>query len=159
MLKYDFYKGWYLPSNGTNANVVLRNLDLNCEGNTFQVTVLPSKRWKMQTLLLPSDRKSGICHRMTHLRMLHVMTLTYIFNITNVEMWISRKLLELARNAQVWLVEVNICYRMVPLRMLYSWYSPKFSRSQIWNINISDKVRAIARCVIWLLQRLIFAIE
>ena len=42
MLKYDFYSGWYLPSNGTVANVVLHDLDLNFEGQTFQVAILTS---------------------------------------------------------------------------------------------------------------------
>ena len=58
---------------------------------------------KMQTLQPPSDRKSGTCHRMAPLRMLCIMTLTYIFKATNFEMWISRKRWELATNAQIWL--------------------------------------------------------
>ena len=29
MLKYDFYRGWYLPSNETIVIVVLRDLDLH----------------------------------------------------------------------------------------------------------------------------------
>ena len=74
-----------LPSNGAIANIVLRDLDLNYQGQTFEVAILISKRWKMQTLLLPQDRKSGICHRMVPLRMLYIMTLTYIFKITNFE--------------------------------------------------------------------------
>ena len=39
----------------------------------------------MQTLLLLSDWKSGICHRKAPLRMLYVMTLTYIFKVKNFE--------------------------------------------------------------------------
>ena len=38
---------------------------------------------RVQTLLLPFDRKSRIYHRMAPLRMLYIMTLTYIFNIMN----------------------------------------------------------------------------
>ena len=57
----------------------------------------------MQTLLLPSDRKSGICNRIVPLQMLSIMTLTYIFKVTNFEMRISGKLWELAKNAHVWL--------------------------------------------------------
>ena len=56
----------------------------------------------MQTLLLPSDRKSDICNRMMPLRMLSV-TLTYIFKITKFEMWISWKRWKLTKHAQVWL--------------------------------------------------------
>ena len=52
---------------------------------------------KMQTLLLPSDRKSGICNRMVPLRMLSIMTLSYIFKVTKFDMWISRKRWELTK--------------------------------------------------------------
>ena len=64
--------------------------DLNFQGQTFQVAIL-NKAGKMQTLLLPSDRKSGICQRTAPLQMLHIVTLTYIFKVTNFEMWISQK--------------------------------------------------------------------
>ena len=50
------------------------------------------------------SRESGICHRITPLRMLYIVTLTYIFKVTNSEMWISRKRWELAKTAQVWLL-------------------------------------------------------
>ena len=41
------------------------------------------KWWKLeQTLLLPSDTKSCICHRMAPLRVLYITTLTYIFKVT-----------------------------------------------------------------------------
>ena len=42
--------------------------------------ILRSIGWKMQKLLLPSDRKSGICHRMVPLWMLYIMIFTYNFN-------------------------------------------------------------------------------
>ena len=48
----------------------------------------------MQTLLLPSDRKFGICYWIASLRMLY---LTYVFNIKNFEMWLFRKRWELAQ--------------------------------------------------------------
>ena len=35
---FDFYRRWYLPSNGIIAQVVLRDLDLQCQGQYF-------KRW------------------------------------------------------------------------------------------------------------------
>ena len=69
MLKYAFYRERHLPSNGTTANVALHDLDLNFEGQTFHVAILTSTCWKMQTLQLPSDRKSGICYRTALLRM------------------------------------------------------------------------------------------
>ena len=34
MLNYDFYKDWYLPSNGTIAIGILRDLDLHFQGQT-----------------------------------------------------------------------------------------------------------------------------
>ena len=49
MFNYDFHRGWHLPSNGTIANVVLHDLDRTFQGQTFQVPILTSKRWKMQT--------------------------------------------------------------------------------------------------------------
>ena len=36
MLKYNFYRSLYLPSNSNISNVVLRDLDLNFQGQTFQ---------------------------------------------------------------------------------------------------------------------------
>ena len=85
MLMYDFHRG-YLPSNATIANAVLHNLDLHFQGHTFHVAILTRKRCKMKTLLLPSDRKSDISHRMAPLRMLYILTLTYIFKVTNAKM-------------------------------------------------------------------------
>ena len=46
MLKYDFFRGRYLPSNEAIANVVLYDLDLNFQGQIVQVYILASKRWK-----------------------------------------------------------------------------------------------------------------
>ena len=57
----------------------------------FSIGSLNNIGWKMQTWLLPLDKKSGICHRMMPLRMLYIMTLNYIFKVTNFEMWQSRK--------------------------------------------------------------------
>ena len=67
-------------------NVVLCNFDLYFQDQTSQVAILTSKGWKMQTLILPKDKKSGIYHRMAPLRMLYIITLTYIFKVTNSEM-------------------------------------------------------------------------
>ena len=40
MLKHNFYRGWYLPSNRTIASVAFRDLDLNFPDQTYQVTNL-----------------------------------------------------------------------------------------------------------------------
>ena len=42
----NFIKVAILPSNGTIANIVLHDIDLNYQGETFQVAILTSKRWK-----------------------------------------------------------------------------------------------------------------
>ena len=46
MLKYDFYRGWYLPSNGTIAEVVLHELDLNFQGDKFEALIY-QKQWEL----------------------------------------------------------------------------------------------------------------
>ena len=46
MLKCDFYRGWYSPSNVTIANVLLRDLDLNFQGHKFE-TIISRKRWEL----------------------------------------------------------------------------------------------------------------
>ena len=43
MLRYDFYNGWYLPSKGTIANVVLRCFDVICQGQIFRMQI--SLKW------------------------------------------------------------------------------------------------------------------
>ena len=46
MLKSDLYRGWYLPSNGTIANIVLHDLDLNVQGHRFE-TLTSRKQWEL----------------------------------------------------------------------------------------------------------------
>ena len=70
----------YLPSNLTISNLVLCTHDLNFHGQTFQVSIWQEMAEK-QTLLLQSDRKSDTCHRIVKLRMLYIVTLTYILNV------------------------------------------------------------------------------
>ena len=43
MFRYDFYTVWYLSSNGTIANVLLRGFDLIFEGKIFQMQM--SLKW------------------------------------------------------------------------------------------------------------------
>ena len=76
---------------------------------------------------------------MVPLRMLLIVTLSYIFKITKFEMWLSRKGWELTKNAQVWLlyrliftIEWDHCECCTP------WLWPNFSRSNISNTNISE---------------------
>ena len=37
--RYNFYSGWYFPSNGTISIVVLRNFDLNLQGHKYEPLV------------------------------------------------------------------------------------------------------------------------
>ena len=143
--KLTLYRGWYLPSNGTIMNIVICDIDLSFIGQTFQAAILTNKGWKIQTLLLPSDKMSGICHWLAPLWMLFIMTLIYIdwhhceccslwpwptligttvnvvhhdldlhFQITNFEIWISKKLWELVKNGWVLLLWM--------LMVAFEWY-------------------------------------
>ena len=101
-----------MPSNGTIANVELYDLDRNFQGNTFQVAIFTSKRWKC-ILLLPWYRKSDIGHRMVPLRMLHIMTSTCIFQVTNSEC-------DYLENDESWQRMLKyICHRM---GTFWIWY-------------------------------------
>ena len=44
MLKYDFYRGWYLKSNGTIAIGVLSDLDLHFQDQTFSCYAFATKK-------------------------------------------------------------------------------------------------------------------
>ena len=69
--------------NGITANIVLNVLYLNCKVQLFKWLFSQVSAGKMQTLLLPSDRKSG--PGIAPLQMLYIMALTYIFKIANFE--------------------------------------------------------------------------
>ena len=80
------YGIWNFQSNSASLVLLLLDLDLNFQGQsfgTFLVLWISRKRWEIeQTLLLPSDRKLDICHWMVPLQMLYIMTLTYIIKVT-----------------------------------------------------------------------------
>ena len=103
MLKYfdniQCYRGWNFPSNETTTNVVVHDLDLNFQGQTFQVAILTSKCWK--------NCKHYHCHQIG-----------------------SRAF------SNEW-HHFECCT---------SWTWPTFSRSQIFNVNISKMVRANEKC-------------
>ena len=102
------------------------NLALHLPGQSFDNFLdlwISRKRWEMkQTLPLPSDRKSGIWHGTAPLWMLYVMTLTYIFKVTNFEMWIFRKGAELY-------------HRMRPLWMLYQHFQAQAFHRYAFALN------------------------
>ena len=86
MLKNYICRFLHLSSDGIIAKIVLHDLELNFQDQTFKWLFGQVNAGKMQTLLLSSDRKSGIFHQMTPLQMLYIMTLTYVFKVINCEM-------------------------------------------------------------------------
>ena len=102
-----------------DASPVFLLLDLQFQGQVVGIFLylwISAKRWEIeQTLLLPSDRKSGICVRMAQLRMLDVVISAYISKLTHFEMWISRKRWALAQKCSSWLAQ-NLALRLL-------WYS------------------------------------
>ena len=142
MLRYHIYRDWYLLSKGTIANVELGDLDLNFQ--TFQMTI-STKAWKCKRYYC-HQMGSLICHQMAPLRMLYIMTLTYIFKETNFEIWISWKRWKLAKNAQILLllrqifaIDIDHC------ECCTLWPSLNYSRSQILNVYMSEKVRPFTK--------------
>ena len=106
-----------------------------------------------QTVLLPSDRNSGICHQMAPLRMLYIVTLTYIFNATQfLEIIIFNiwKAVRARKKMMKSFIEVNNGNRMAPLRMLYIVtviYILKVTQFlEIILYNIWNTVRACEQC-------------
>ena len=52
MLWNYFFIGWYLPSNGTIADIVFCDRDLNFQGPTFQVAIFASISWKIKNITI-----------------------------------------------------------------------------------------------------------
>ena len=86
------------------------------------------KLWEIeQILLLPSDRKSGISHRIAPLWMMSIVTLTYIFKVTQFieimifNMWENSETVRASgKCSSMTFIEIDIGQQMVPLRMLYT---------------------------------------
>ena len=111
------YRGWYLPSNETIANAVLCDFDLKFHSfKHFKWLFWKTKARKIKTLVLSSD----ICYRLAPLWMLYVMTLTYIFNVTNFEMSVLWKRWELAK-------------KMLGCKLYRGWYSPSMGPLRMLN--------------------------
>ena len=128
MLRYHFYRDWYFSLNGTIANVVLHDLDLNFQGQTFQVAILKSKCWKMQRLLLPSDRKWGICHQIGSpvfaIEWIHCECYTSWSwpIISRSKFWDVNSSKTVGANekcSSMTCMAIDIFHRLKPLRMLY----------------------------------------
>ena len=77
--------------------------------------------------------------------MLYVMNFTYIFKVTNSEKWISRKRWELGQIMPImtWM-HIDNRNRTAQVRFSTPWLWHRFSMSKVYNINISQTVRAMA---------------
>ena len=115
---WTFLVEWHNPIS------LLLDLDLQFHGQSFSILLdlrISRKWWEIeQKLLLPSDGKSSIFHGMTLLWMLYIMILTYIFKVTNFEMWTSRKLWELLNGAipEVVFYDVGLLFQGKIFQML-----------------------------------------
>ena len=65
--------------------VLDNDLDLYFQEQTFQEAILTNKCWKNANITFFCHQILSIYHRMVPLRMLYVLTLTYIFTVTNFE--------------------------------------------------------------------------
>ena len=123
----------------------------------------------MQILRLQLNRKSVICHRISQLQLLYIMTLTYIFKETNFEMWISRKRWKLVQRLQRFIfatewdhckccptfsmsnfssswknANITIAFRW-EVRYLYHDLDLQFQCHDILNVNIPKTVTTFAQ--------------
>ena len=118
---------------GPFRNVVLCNLSLNFQGHTFQFAILTNQRSKNANITIAS--------RMVPLRMLSIMTLSYIIKVTKFKMGIYRQRWELTKNAHVWLsYKLIFAIEWDHWDYCTAWLWPNFSRSNISNANISEMV-------------------
>ena len=112
-----FYWDQYLLSTRTIVNVVLCDLDLNFQGQTFQVTILTSKSW--------NKSKHSYCHQLR----------SQVYAIADVvhhdidshfqgSIFWNVNILKIVRASvncsRMTFIEIYICHRMRPLLMLYS---------------------------------------
>ena len=140
------YRGWYFPSNVDIPNVILSGIDINFQGQTFQVATLTSKHWKNTKLLLPSDRKyrylplNGTTANVVH----HELDLM----VTNLETFWKVNISKMVRASK----------KMLRFDFYTGWYLPSngtianvalhrnltyFSSSNISNAKITEIARVI----------------
>ena len=96
-------------------NVVLNDLDLNFEGQTFQLAIVTSIDWKMQALplavrYLPSNGTTAnvVHHDCVHFQGHELLKVNILQTVRD-----SEKCSSMA------IIEVDIWHRMVTLRTLY----------------------------------------
>ena len=115
--KIHRYRIEHFQSNGASPVFLLLNLNLHFQGQTFGILFdlwISHIWWEIeQTLLLPSNRKSCICHRMPQLKMLYIIPWPTFAKIWNSNIWktvsASKKCLIMT------FIDIDICYRMGPL--------------------------------------------
>ena len=126
MPRHDLYRGSYLPSNVTIANVVLYEHDLHFQGQTFHVAIFTSNRWNNANITIafrcevryfPSN--GATANAVGHDLQLHFQGHTF-WNVN-----ISKAVRATEKCSSMSFIEGGICRRMVPVRM--SWLLPAFS--------------------------------
>ena len=133
MLRYVCYRGLFLPSKVTNANVMLHNLDLNFQGQTFPAGYFDKAR-KNTTITIAMRCDDGYLYQDLDLH----------FKVTIFEMWISRKRWEPSQ-------------KNAPHVFYSGWYLP--SKGIVANVVLSDRdlrVQGQHFLVIHLLQNSVF---
>ena len=76
------------------------------------------------------SQQNVVHHDLDIHKMWYIMTLTYIFNVANFEIWMSGKLWSSAICFRLTFIKFDICYRMGPLRNI-PLLRPSFWRSYI----------------------------
>ena len=161
MPENDSYGGWYFASNLTNVNVVYRDLDLNLQGQTVQVAILMNKDWKDANITVAIGQKVMCTVEWRHCGVVH-----YDFDLRfqgheflNVN--ISKTVRTREKCSGMTFIEVDICHRIRPLRLLDlglsfqgHTFAPLISRKR-WELS-QDCVSILGK---WRLPRFKFAIE
>ena len=93
-----------MPLNGTIANIVLRDLDVNLQGQTFQVAIMRSKGLKC---------KHYYCHQIgsrVFAIELYIMTLIYISRSRILKWEYLKTMIAIEKCSNMNFIEVNICH-------------------------------------------------
>ena len=140
MLKYEVYTCWYLPANWTISNVVLHDLTLIFHGQTFQLAILTSKQSKNASITIANQIERQIfasewCHCEC---CVSLPWPTFSSDeIWNVNIWKTMRVNP--KYSGMPFIQVDICHRMGPLRMLYSvvltyFFKVKYFKCKyLWN--------------------------
>ena len=134
------------------SSFLLHDLDLHFKGQTCSILFvlqISRKWWKVnlqQTLLCHSKRKSVVCHRMTSLRILYIIFLTYLFNDTILNVNISKTVRASEKCTIMTFIEVDIRHRMDRCKCtILCELDLDFQGQQFVNVNFLKMARASAK--------------